>query len=397
MNPSQQDRSALTPLDYHVTVANYLRHNEPEVWQWASSRTSRSEQLDSLRAVLLRDTYRIDPQAHGDVHAILNTAMDRLGINVPATLYQASGQEMNATLYYVPGEVHIIAQGALLERLSNDELLAVFGHELAHYLLWSHDDGSFLVAERILADAVAVPGSAASLSETYRRYRLYTELFADRGGAVACGAVAPAISSLVKVTTGISTVDSAAYLRQVEEIESNETAASDARSHPEAFIRARALDLWWNGSADLGRWLDLRLHGPLMLESLDLPGQIRLQQLTRGFLSHYLTDSGLASDAVLAQIRMMFPDWSTDEPTVGPQAFSAEHADNSIRDYLNALMLDLALADADQQDVALLRAGRIAQELGSLERLLQNLRRDVGFGKRELDRYKRQLDKEISA
>jgi len=166
MNPSQQDRGALTPLDYHVTVANYLHHKEPEVWQRASSRANRSEQLDSLRAAMLRDTYRIHPQAHGDVHAILlNTAMDRLGINVPAPLYQASGQEMNATLYYVPSEVQIIAQGALLERLSNDELLAVFSHELAHYLLWSRDDGSFLVAERILADAVAAPGSATILTE----------------------------------------------------------------------------------------------------------------------------------------------------------------------------------------------------------------------------------------
>ena len=69
-------------------------------------------------------------------------------------------------------------------------------------------------ADRILNDAVAAPNASGSHRETLRRYALHTELFADRGGAVAAGAVAPAISTLVKVQTGIGTVDAAAYLRQ---------------------------------------------------------------------------------------------------------------------------------------------------------------------------------------
>ena len=139
-----------------------------------------------------------------------------------------------------------------------------------------------------------------------------------------------------------------------------------------------------------------RLHGPLVLENLDLPGQLRLQQMTRGFLAHYLAGSGLASDAVLAQIRLLFPDWRDDEPLLRPQAFAPDLVDDGVRDYLTALMMDLALADVDQQEAALLRAGQVARELDSLERLEKNLRRDAGFGKRELERYKRQLAKEAS-
>ena len=92
---------------------------------------------------------------------------------------------------------------------------------------------------------------------------------------------------------------------------------------------------------------------------------------------------------------MQFPDWRDDEAIIAPDAFGAQLVDDAVRDYLNALMLDLALADVDQREQALLRAGQVAQELGNLDGLRRNLRRDAGFGKREMDRYNRQLAKEL--
>lgn len=385
----------LQPLAYHAQVVDYLRRHEPDVWRWASERRSDEEHRESLRALLLRDTYRIERESHAAVHQTLAQAMVRLGILAPATLYQSPGQEMNAALVFVPDEVHIVLQGPVLERLSQDELLALFGHELAHYLLWSESEGSFLIADRILADTLASHDASPSQRETCRRFALHTELFADRGGAIAAGAVGPAVSTLVKVQTGIGTVDPAAYLRQASEIESSEAGASTAHSHPETFIRARALSLWWEGAANLDAWIDARLHGRLALAQLDLPGQVRMQEMTRGFLAYFLAGTELASDAVLAQVRMIFPDWSSTEAVLAPEAFGEEAVDESVRDYLIALMLDVALADADQREQALLRAGEVAQQLGSLEGLRRNLRRDTGFGKRELDRYNRQLAKEL--
>ena len=405
MNPPNPDCGALAPLTYHTVVLDYLRLHEPEVWRWASERMTDAQQRESLRAALLRDTYRIEPGAHHEIHALLATAMARLGIDAPATLYQSPGQEMNAALLYVPGEIHIVVQGPLFERMAPDELLAVFGHELAHHLLWSRDDGALLVADRILHDAVATAQATSSQRETWRRYALYTELFADRGAAVAAGAVAPAVAALVKVQTGIGAVDAAAYLRQAAEIDSGDAGAggqtSAAHTHPETFIRARALALWWEGEPGLDAWLDKRLQGPLALARLDLPGQVRLQALTRAFLAHYLAPAGLANDAVLAQLRMLFPDWGNEEAEAQaafePDCLRGEAAGECVRDYLNALMLDLALVDPGQQDAALLRAGHVAQALGSLDALMLNLRRDAGFGKREIDRYKRRLAKETAA
>jgi hypothetical protein len=393
MDLTAPDRSALTPLPYHLTVVDYLRQHEADVWHWAAARTARVDQREALRAMLLRGTYRIEREAHPDIHAAMALALARLGIDVPATLYQSPGAEMNAALFYVPGEVHIVVQGALLERLAPDELLAVLGHELAHYLLWAHGDGALLVADRILDQAAASTGACASHRETCRRYCLHTELYADRGAAVAAGAVGPAIAALVKVQTGMHTVDPVAYLRQAGEIEAQEAAASSAPTHPETFLRARALALWWERSASIHDWLEARLHGPLALERLDLPGQLQVQRHTRGLIAWFLAGTALASDALLAQVRMLFPDWTGSDVPLDPAALR----EPGLNPYWNALLVDLALADPDQQDAALLRAGHAARLLGSFDGFEAALRRDADMDKRGLDRYKRQLDKEILA
>lgn len=384
---------ALTPLPYHHTVVDYLREHEPDVWRWAAARTTGAEQRDALRAALLRGTYRIEQEAHPDVHAPLALAMTRLGIVAPATLYQSPGVEMNAALFYVPDEVHIIVQGPLLERLAPEELLAVLGHELSHYLLWAHDDGQLLVADRILDQAATSGSASASQAETCRRYALHTELFADRGAAVAAGAVAPAIAALVKVETGMAHVDAAAYLRQAEEIEAHDAQASNAPTHPETFLRARALALWWAQNDTLDGWLEARLHGALTLPRLDLPGQLHVQVVTRGFIAWFLAGTALASDALLAQVRLMFPDWRADEPVLDTTQFAGA----GLTDYWLALLVDLALADPDQQDAALLRAGQLARALDLAAGFEASLRRDAAMNKRDLDRFKRQMDKETLA
>ncbi|MGO4329969.1 M48 family metalloprotease [Cupriavidus sp. 2TAF22] len=397
MDSALPDASALVPLPYHLAVVDYLKSQEPDVWAWASSFKVRDEHVAEVRAHLLRDTYRLDAAAHPEVHAALGLVMQRLGISAPASIYQSGGQQMNASLLFVPGEVHVILQGPVLEHLTQEELLALFGHELSHYLLWSCDEGAFHTAERILNDAMAAAASAASHHETARRYYLHTELFADRGGAVAAGAVAPAVSTLVKVHTGIASADAAAYLRQASEVDAADAGATAAATHPETFIRARALDLWWQGAGDLNAWLERRLQGPLALDRLDLPGQLRLAALTRGFLTHFLADGALRTEAVANQVRALFPDWSATEAPAALSAFESAQVDDSVRHYLNALMLDVALVDPDIRDAALLHAARTARTLGTLEALQLNLKRDARFGKRDLDRLNKQLAKATDA
>ena len=393
METAAPDIAALQPLAYHLAVVDYLKRNEPEVWEWASSYKAREEHAAEVRAHLLRETYRLSVEGHPEVHASLQLAMQRLRIDVPATIYQSGASGMNASLLYLPGEVHVVLQGPVLERLSAEDLQALFGHELAHYVLWSRDGGIFHAADRILNDALADSGASASHYETARRYGLYTELFADRGAAIAVASPAPAVTTLVKVETGILTADAASYLDQAVEVDCQKSGATQAHSHPEVFIRARALDLWWRGDDSLEVWLRRKVEGPLALGQLDLPGQMRLQVLTRGFLALFLADEALRSDVVVNQVRTLFADWSPQESPADLAELGQDHVDDSVRSYLNALMLDLALADADTGDATLLAAARMATRLGSYEALVVNLKRDARLGKRELDRLGKQLAK----
>jgi hypothetical protein len=143
-------KDRLIPLEYHENLVAYLKVEERAVWEWSQSADVRKQQADEMRDAMLRQTYRMEPESHPEVYASCHAAMETLGIQAPVTLYQAADGMMNAALCFIPGEVHLIFYGPILEKLSGEELLALMGHELAHYRLWTTDDGSFYNASRIL-------------------------------------------------------------------------------------------------------------------------------------------------------------------------------------------------------------------------------------------------------
>ena len=384
------DLAALAPLPYHRELVAHLRRFEPEVWAWASSLAVQQQHLEETRAGLLRDTYRLTPDAHGPAYEALAAVAARLEIDAPATLWQAGAEGMNAALVYLPGEVHVVLHGPILERLSPEEFVALLGHELAHHRLWSIAGGEVFTAARILDHTLADPAAAPSHVQTARLFGLYTEVYADRGAAFASGAAGPAISTLVKVHTGLQQVDPVAYLIQAEELEAADAAGlSKAHSHPETYLRAQAVDKWMRCDPGLDDWLRRRLQGPLSMTSLDLLGQAELEAVTRRFIGGFLDGELARSEAVLTQARRYFPDW---DPAMAA-AIDADEArlDDSVRDYLGFVMLDLALADPDLTDHALLAAARTARRLGRDETFLQSLRRDAGLPKKQVDALARQL------
>lgn len=386
---------ALEALPYHHEVVQWLREEEPDVWRWAASLEVREQHAADVRDQLLRDTYRLEPAAHPEAYAALDVARERLGIAVPATLYQAGGSGANAMLWYLADHAHVVLQGPLLERLAPEELLALLGHELAHHRLWTAAGGEFLVADRILQHTLADPAVHASHLETARLFGLHTEAYADRGAAIAAGSPAPAITTLVKVHTGIAAVDAAAYLRQAQELESRDPLLAHPETHPETFVRALALDRWWRGEADGEAWLRRRLQGPVALERLDVTAQRRLQRVARGCIAAFLADPGLRSERVLLQAREYFPDVS---PGGGDDAaFAGDLASDGERGFAVAMLLDLALADEDLREAALRRAVALADGFDGRAGLLTALARDAGLGKREIDRLAKLPVGEVTA
>jgi hypothetical protein len=375
----------LTPLKYHNDLVAYLKREEGAVWAWSQSEEVRKQQADDMRQSMLLHTYRLEPESHPSVYAACKSAMDLLEIEAPVTLYQASDGMMNAALCFIPGEVHLVFYGPILDKLSPSELLALMGHELAHYKLWTAENGAFYNASRIIDHALSYAEVTPAHRETARLFSLYTEVYADRGAATVTEDPAPAISVLVKVMSGINSVDAAAYLRQAEELDTK-VERSDGQSHPETFLRARALDLWWRDTPQVEDWIEIRLRGPLSVEALDLLRQDELTAMTRRFLVRALTEIGTTSEAVKTQVQGYFPDLKEDEESLDFSTLQGDAIDDATRNYFIALLFDCAMADSDMRDQVLLVAARIANELGAKELFAAALRRDLKWTKAATDR-----------
>lgn len=373
------------PFDYHDNVIAHLKSEELHAWEWSSS-NAQIKEFGEIRDTMLRDTYRLEPAGHPAVFEACQTAMSRLGIEAPITLFQASDGSMNASLVFTPGEIHMVFFGPILEKLNEAELLALMGHELSHYKLWLMSNGEHYRASRVFDHALAYPEAKPSHRETARLLSLYTELFADRGAAIAAGGFEPAVAVLVKVMTGLTNVDPEAYLRQAQEVETK-GGKSQGISHPEAYVRARALQLWWAGDAELSDWLEKQIHGLLSIEALDLLGQSKLTAMTRSFLARFMVDLDEPSDEITTQLRAYFPDFGKVEETpLDLSEVGVERIDDATRDYFVALMFDIAMADADAIDASMIEAAKIAAEIGATERLTSALRRDLKWSKARCDK-----------
>jgi len=378
---------ALRPLPYHDAVIGYLKEHEHEVWAWACSAKSREEHAQAVREDLLKQAYRLDAATYPALHQAAVKAAARLGLAVPITLYQGSDGQINASLYYLIGEAHVVFSGPLLDRLTGAEIEAVLGHELAHYKLWSESGGIYHAADRILEATAAHPGATLAQLQTSRLFRLFTEAYADRGAVVASGSVEAAVAALVKSATGLSNVSGASYLAQAAEVVAKEPAASSQMSHPESFLRAHALGLWARGDAQAEPWLDAALRGPLSLDQADLVAQLQLESLTRRMLAQMLQPTWMRSDATLAHARKFFPAFEATDKPDAPLAHDLAVLPQCAN-YVSALLVDIATSDREMDDVALAWVLELGDAWSVGEQLQARMLKDLKMPKRQFTKIK---------
>ena len=379
-------------------MVEYLKTQEPELWRWFASTQAQADYAESLRGELLKTTYRLDADAHPELYEQAKEACARLALDVPVTLYQSTQSgELNAALFHLPGEAHVVLCGPLLTLLNAMEMQSVLGHELAHYHLWTREEGDFLVADRLIVAQASDPRAEASHLQTARRYRLYTEVFADRGALQATDDLHATVGALVKVQTGLATASAASYLRQADEIFARDEARTEGVSHPEAFIRARALRLWSESDPALDAALTAMLEGPLAVDELDLPGQVRLSHLTRRWLGQVLRPKWFQTAAALAHAKAFFDDF---QPAMEPDdALLAElrFTDAKTREYFAFLLLDFAVVDRELEDLPLAAAWVWSQRLeidGIFDKLVT---KELKMKPREWNKLKKDAPKLLAA
>lgn len=391
--------NSLRPLPYHEALANYLHTQEPATWAWFDSAQAQENYAENLRLDLLKQTYRLDAAAHAESFAALDEAKAKLGLGtVPSWLYQSQlNQSLNASLYFLPGELHVVLSGAVLDLLDARELRGLFGHELAHYVLWSDQARRFLITDRATLGMANDQRAEPSHVESARLLRLYTEIYADRGALLVTGDPAPVISGLVKMATGLTSVDPASYRQQADEIFAKARIRTEGISHPETFIRARAVALWAEGTADVETEITRMIEGTSPLDQFDLVAQQRVSSLTRRWLQELLRPAWFQTDSVRAHARMFFDDFDTTTPgegvTVPPPADDALFAelreqDLSVRDYFCYLLLDFATIDPELEQQPLRAAFALAERVDWGDRLEALATKELKLKKRDVQKVR---------
>lgn len=382
----------LKPLPQHRALVDWLKKHEPKVWSWHADAERQTQDAEAVRLSLLRDTYRMDAEGHPDLFREISAAKEALGLtDVEVSAYQSQGDGgLNAAICYLPGEAHLLFSGPILSLLSHDELRAVIGHELAHYLLWQMDNSDFYLADRILHQSASHPGAKPSHYQSVRLWGLATELFADRGSLKVTGNIEVAVAGLVKVCTGLSQVSGKSYLSQADEIFSKSKPRTEQLTHPETFMRARALRLWAEEDDSLESSIEKMIEQDESLEEMDLLQQQRMTELTRRFLRRHLHPEWFRSDAVLAHARLYFPDYS---PADAPEETLLDELaalSKPRREYLCNVMLDFCVADQDLEDMPVAAAIEGARELECLSYIEKILTKDLKVKAKDLKKLKEQ-------
>jgi hypothetical protein len=402
-------------LPYHLKVRDHFKQ-QTSTWEFFAAARTREEQLAAFKTELLKNTYQFRPGTDKALYDKIDLAREKLGLGaLPVTVYQAqfaNDPELNASIVYLHQEAHIVLSGPIVERLNDAELLAVIAHELSHVRLFGFFDGELEVADRIIT-AIAnnynsdpcyfaenrpngnIPGfpqtsydgpsagvSVTPFVETARLFKLYTEIYCDRGAYTVVGDSGPVITSLLKIATGLQEVSADSYAQQAEAVFSAAPGTQSAMpTHPENFIRTRALRLWADevkaggpnplnsadgatARVDASEAIRQMIEGTPELDRLDLFAQRELNGMTQTFLSQYLRPSWFRSTLVEGLAKEYFPKISfgaTTDPSGLAERIAEAHP--SIRDYFAYVLLDFVLADPSLEEMPAGRAFEFAAEM----------------------------------
>jgi hypothetical protein len=343
----------VAPLPYHRRIADHLRTQEMELWGWFASSERRAEDAENLRLELLKSTYRLDADGHPALFQLVKELHSLLGVAGTVSIYQLQiGEGFNASLSFLPGEAHIVLAGPVLTLLSTDELRALLAHELAHYVLLSEWDREFLIASDVIRGLSNDAAAAPEYVETARLWNLYTELFCDRWALSATDDLGAAVRTLVKAQTGLADVNAESYLRQAADIFRAGPIKAGQFTHPELYIRARALEMWRDQRESAEPDIERLIQGPLNLQQLDILAQRSASDLTVAMLCEILKPMWMRTETNFAHARQFFPDIETRKVPTLDVGNALKLVDKSVVDYACFLLLDFASVDRELGDTA---------------------------------------------
>lgn len=379
-------------LSYHQKVFHFFKQQQ-KTWDFFAADKVKEEQLEAYKNELLKNTYKFDSFSDPLLFELLNKAQDKLGLSeLSIQIYQAQHtDEINASIIYFQKEAHIVFSGPIKQLMDEEELLAILAHELAHVKLYTMLEGQIEIADRIITAIANNYNSEPAYYETARLFKLYTEIYCDRGAYEVLEKTDPVITSLIKAATGLNEVSAESYVRQAEEIFSldSETRAGSF-SHPENFIRARAIHLWHTQKEEAAEEISRMIEGWTDIDQLDIFKQKELSNLTREYLELYLKPKWFQSPLVLSHATQFFADFGGNPDVILEMEFRerVEGAHASVQDYLCYLMLDFAMLDAGLEEIPFGWAYQLSEDLGIKDAFDNIVKKELKLSNKRLLQHK---------
>lgn len=207
-----------------------------------------SKTPSNSRKELLKHAMRLSPGMAPKVFNCIERCREKLGLKSKIDIYVSQNPSMNAYCYPShEGCIYILVTSALLEKMNEDELTFVIGHEIGHFL-YQHQKLCPQYIQKKLG-AHLTPLDSIKLFSWNRN----AELSADRIGLICCGNFEAASMANFKISSGISSdallFSLSEYLKQYEDIEkemNNSTASLEDfySTHPLNPMRVIALELF---------------------------------------------------------------------------------------------------------------------------------------------------------
>jgi len=206
--------------------------------------------------LILGSHLRLTPLLAPRLTTLLAEVKKALAFDEPVELFVGQDGEVNAgAMPSIAAELpHVVTlTSALVERMTDDELRFVLGHEIGH-LAFRHYRAR-MAAGACGNDEDGDPRPPPLLMRRMESWDRLAEISADRAGFVVTeGNLATAVAVFFKIQSGLGPehlrFDLAAFLEQLESLQKLERRELLARfSHPATPIRVRALQLFGDARA----------------------------------------------------------------------------------------------------------------------------------------------------
>ena len=233
--------------------------------------------------------------------------------------------------------------------------------------------------------------------ESLRLDSLYTEILADRGAYAVTRDVSAAVRLLVKIGLGAREVNAESYLQQAAEIFDSEGVETAGISHPEIFIRSRALELW-AGYVDgeerpepMEDRIESMIQGTPRFDQLDLLGQERFREQTKSLLQIFLEPAWIRTGAAMAHAGLFFDDIEADSEE--PASMGEPPVDPGLQRYFSYVLTDFVALTRELEDGAVAQAYKCAEILEVADQLTVILNKELRIPKKTLTRIRKEHPK----